>query len=80
MRTTLDIDDDVLKAVKEIGRRERKTTGQVVSALARTALSGLDKGAGAPEPRDGLGFQPFPSRGRPVTNELIDSLREGDVY
>jgi Arc/MetJ family transcription regulator len=80
MRTTLNIDDDVLKAAREIGRREKKTAGQVVSALARTALIGLDKGAAAGEPRDVFGFQPFPSRGRPVTNELIDSLREGDAY
>jgi hypothetical protein len=31
MRTTLDIDDDVLFAAKEIARREKKTIGKVVS-------------------------------------------------
>ena len=80
MRTTLNIDDDVLKAAKEIGRREKKTTGQVVSALARTALGGVNEEARVLEPLDGFGFQPFPSRGEPVTNQLIDSLRDGDVY
>jgi len=39
MRTTLDIDDDVLEAAKELGRRQRKTMGQVLSALARRALT-----------------------------------------
>jgi len=38
MRTTLDIDDDVLQAVKEIGAMQRKTAGEVLSALARKAL------------------------------------------
>ena len=27
MRTTLDIDDDVLRAVRELARREKKTAG-----------------------------------------------------
>ena len=35
MRTTVDIDDDVLQAAKELARRERKTTGRILSELAR---------------------------------------------
>jgi hypothetical protein len=35
MRTTLDIDDDLLAAAKELARRERSTAGQVVSRLLR---------------------------------------------
>ena len=31
MRTTLDIDDDLLAAAKELARRENVTAGQVVS-------------------------------------------------
>jgi len=38
MRTTLDIADDVLTAAKAIAREQRRTTGEVVSELARTAL------------------------------------------
>ena len=38
MRTTLDIDDDVLFAAKEIARREKKTIGKVVSEQARRAF------------------------------------------
>jgi hypothetical protein len=33
MRTTLDIDDDVLRAAKELAQRERVSAGQVVSRL-----------------------------------------------
>lgn len=38
MRTTLDIDDDVLQAVKEIGEMRKKTAGQILSELARKGL------------------------------------------
>jgi hypothetical protein len=39
MRTTLDIDDDVLRAVKELGGLQKKTAGQLLSELARKALA-----------------------------------------
>jgi len=80
MRTTLDIDEDVLQAAKEIARRERKTAGQVISALARSALTAPRATAAVREPHAVYGFRPFPPRGGIVTNELIDSLREDDVY
>ena len=39
MRTTLDIDDDVLQAAKELAQARRKTAGQVLSDLARKGLA-----------------------------------------
>ena len=39
MRTTLDIDIDVLQAVKELGEMRKKTAGQMLSELARKALA-----------------------------------------
>jgi hypothetical protein len=39
MRTTLDLDDDVLQAVKELGVLQKKTAGQMLSELARKALA-----------------------------------------
>jgi hypothetical protein len=79
MRTTLDIDDDVLNAAKERARRERKSIGQVVSELARVALTAVPfKVARGAKPLHG--FRPFPSRGGVVTNELIDKLRDEDAY
>ena len=44
MRTTLDIDDDVLQAAKEIAEVRGQTAGQVVSELLRKAIQ---------PPRDG---------------------------
>jgi hypothetical protein len=38
MRTTLDIDDDVLQAAKELASTQGKTAGQVVSELVRKGL------------------------------------------
>ena len=38
MRTTLDIDDAVLAAAKEIARARGQTTGMVISELARRGL------------------------------------------
>ena len=79
MRTTLDIEEGVLQAVKEIARREKKPAGQVISALARHALTAPRATQAVREPRPVHGFRPFPSRGGVVTNELIDSLRD-DVH
>ena len=80
MRTTLDIDDDVLQAAKDRARREKKTAGEVISELARRALTGLPAGLAAREPKAHYGLRPFPTRGDIVTNELIDTLREDDAY
>ncbi len=78
MRTTLDIDTDVLQAAKELARRERKSLGTVLSELARQALT--KPGRTAAEPAAVYGFRPFGSRGKLVTNELIDQLRDDDAY
>jgi len=40
MRTTLDIEDDVLQAAKELSRRDGGTAGQIISTLARRGLAG----------------------------------------
>ena len=74
MRTTLVIDDDVLAAARERARRERRSIGQVVSDLARQALTSSDE----PPEASLHGFRPLPRRGGLVTNELIDRLREDE--
>lgn len=80
MRTTLDIDDDVLRAAKELARRGKTTAGAVISALARKALVASPDSPSAREPKALYGFRPLPKRGGIVTNELIDKLREDDAY
>lgn len=84
MRTTLDIDTDVLEAAKALARRQRRTAGAVLSDLARQALTSPPLTARTSAGRSARaavgGFRPFASRGGVVTNEQIDRLREGDVY
>ena len=80
MRTTLDIDDDVLRAAKELARAGKRSAGEVISELARQSLTRtagpLD--AAMLEVRDG--FVLLPSRGGVVTKELVDRLiEESDV-
>ena len=75
MRTTLDLDDDVLASAKEIALREKKTAGQVLSELARKGLTQGDQGA-ARGKATSFGFAPFASRGARVTSELIRKLRD----
>ena len=77
MRTTLDLDDDVLASAKEIGLREKKTAGKVLSELARQALT-QGAGATARSSPARFGFKPFASRGAVVTDELIRKLRDED--
>jgi hypothetical protein len=80
MRTTLDIDEDVLEAARERARREHKTIGALLSELARRALTGQAEVAAVREPEAVYGLRPFAARGGIVTNEMIDRLRETDAY
>ena len=77
MRTTLSIDRDVLIAAKEIGRREHRTAGEVISDLAREALNRPRPGTSHDEAF--FGFRPLRADGRTVSNALIDRLREDDT-
>ncbi len=79
MRTTLDIEDDVLAAACELARRQGTTAGQMVSRLLRAALSGpTSTGQAAAGASPSLaGYRPFQAKaGVVVTNEQIDQLRD----
>jgi hypothetical protein len=75
MRTTLDIDEDVLEAAKELAKARRTTAGQVLSELARSALEPVD---GDVELRNGVPIlKPRPGE-RSVTLETVNRLRDRD--
>ncbi len=80
MRTTLDIADDVLQAVKERAKRERKTMGEIISELSRRALTASPYQPVGREPVAVHGLRPFAPRGGIVSNDLIDELRDEDTY
>jgi hypothetical protein len=74
MRTTLDIDRDVLEATREMAARTKRTAGKVISDLARKALT--SSGAPAAKPHVQNGFEVLPAGGRVVTKELVRKLKE----
>jgi hypothetical protein len=76
VRTTLNLDDDVLVAAKEQARREGRSVGAVISGLVRDALNGsfADHNSEAFH-----GFHPLPPRGPVVSNAVIDMLREDEA-
>lgn len=78
MRTTLDIDEPVLEALKELARRQGRTAGAVASELIHRALSQPPVLAGTSEPPSRHGFRPFAvSPGDPrVSNETVNRLRD----
>jgi hypothetical protein len=73
MRTTLDIEDDVLQAAKELAQRKGGTAGQVISDLARRGLN-----APVAKRRPGLrgGVPVLPSRGEIVTLEHVQKIQD----
>jgi len=73
MRTTLTIDDDVLDAARGLAERERKTVGEVISQLARTALAPPSV---AGRRRNGLPLLPTKDPAVRVTLELVNRLRD----
>ena len=76
MRTTLDIDDDVLLAVKEIAAVNRVPAGKVLSRLAR---KGLERQQPKSKVRNGVPLLPPRPPGSPVlTLDLIKQLSEDD--
>lgn len=79
MRTTLSIDDDVLLAVKERARRENRTAGEVLSALARHALTQQQSSTASGQTESFFGFEPFAHRGPAVSNALVDRLRDEEA-
>jgi hypothetical protein len=70
MRTTLDVDDDVLAAAKALASHRGITAGQVISELARKGLSAEKKRARV---RNGV---PLLSSvpGRIVTPQMVEEV------
>lgn len=73
MRTTLDIDDDVLQAARELADREGSTVGMVISRLARR---GLTESLSETKQIYRNGVPIFPSRGEIVTMEHIQKIMD----
>jgi hypothetical protein len=73
VRTTLDLDLDILQAAKELAAARGSTLGKVVSELARKAL----EAPRAARVRNGVPLLPRRAAGTPrPTMKLVNDLRE----
>jgi hypothetical protein len=70
MRTTLDIDDDVLTAARAIARAGNRTIGSAISDLARASLSSAE------QPTYRGGFRLMRPSSTPITSEMVQRLIE----
>ena len=76
MRTTLNLDPDILMAVKELAALRGSTAGQVLSQLARSALKAEPERGTV---RNGVPLlEPTPDQGI-VTLEVVDRLRDQEA-
>ena len=74
MRTTLDLDLDILQAAKELAAARGQTLGKVVSDLARKAL----ESPRAARVRNGVPLLPRrPPGAQKPTMRLVNALRDG---
>ena len=76
MRTTLDVDDDVLTAVKSLASSRNTTAGKVLSELARQALAPVSHKKTGEKFRNGVPLFPRKPGGTLVTMELVNRLRD----
>jgi hypothetical protein len=76
VRTTLDIEPDVLQAAKEIAAREGQTAGRVLSELARRGLKSHAAPSGEVVTRGGVPL--IPARGEVVTLEKVRQLMDAE--
>ena len=75
MRTTLDLDDEILLTVKEIAKQRKTTAGSVVSSLLRESLQPKSFKL---EYRNGIPVLPRRPHGPVVTGELVNRLLDED--
>lgn len=74
MRTTLDVDDDILQTAKELAAAQGSTAGKVLSDLARR---GLARSTDAGRVRNGVPLlAPRASSEPRVTMKCVNELRE----
>jgi hypothetical protein len=72
MRTTIDIEEDVLLAAREIAREKRVSIGKGLSDLARRSLTSLE----SVSYRSGVPLFPVRSDAGIMTLELVNRLRD----
>ena len=75
MRTTVDLDEDILRAAKDLAKERSQSLGRVVSELAR---KGLQPSAQRLDARNGVPLLPRKPGARPVTSQMVKELLESE--
>ena len=75
MRTTVDLDEDILRTAKDLAQERDQSLGRVLSDLARRGLRPSTRTAAA---RHGLPVLPRLPGARPVTAKDVKDLAEMD--
>lgn len=73
MRTTLEIDDDVVAAARELAASGKRSLGAVISELARRGLT-----PARVETTDGLPVIRVPADAAPITPEMVRRALDED--
>jgi hypothetical protein len=72
MRTTLDIDDDILEIARGMAAHRRQSLGKVMSEMFRKNL----QVSGTQKFRNGVEVIQRPGKATPVTLEIVNQLRD----
>lgn len=77
MRTTVDIEDDVLRIVQSQAESKQCSLGKIISDLLRQVLSSDHSG---PKIKNGVPLLDHAGEpGLPVTNEQINAIKNGEL-
>ena len=75
MRTTLDLDEDILRAAKDLAEERSQSLGRVLSELVRKGL----QPSGQPlDARNGVPLLARKPGARPVTSQMVKDLLESE--
>lgn len=74
MRTTINLDDDVLQSARALAQRYRKSLGEILSALARESLAKRASSKG--QDRNGIPIFDASPDGSALDIDSINKLRD----
>lgn len=75
MRTTVDLDEDILRVAKDLARDSDQSLGRVLSDLVRRGLEPPPKTVSV---RGGIPVFPRLPGAKPVTSEMVKELLESE--
>jgi hypothetical protein len=75
VRTTVDLEEDILRAAKDLAKERSQSLGRVLSELAR---KGLQPSPRSMDTRNGVPLLPRKTGARPVTSQMVKELLESE--